>query len=295
MKPGILVIAGLFVLLSCGSNKQITFSSKLSEETVDYLAGLKSKEVKTDSLELLFDIGRLNVYYGNDQLGNEIMHTALGCKEELSGDDYHNISVQNTKNGNYEYALPYIKRAVAIDPENQLSYAGWLVLYYYREYELAIDYLNRYDDLTPDFNDAPMAEGIHYLKGLAQMQLENYDSAIQEFDKNIDNDRKSFGEDWINPYALVNKGRCQAAQERYEEAIATYLKAIHVNDSCAEAYFFQGIAELEINKKDAARKNLNKSLNLVQAGLKDTDIYVELFHEIYEEQIQDVIKKNFTK
>lgn len=246
------------------------------------------------AFRLLSGVGYLDVYNGNNERGNKIMKYAISKMKNPDTNVYHALSVQNTKNGNYDIAISALDKAYEINPNEVGAYYGWVLLYYYHDYEKALKVLNKYDDNTPDFSDAPMGEDIHYLKGLAYMQLKNYENAIKEFDISITNISERNGEDWVDIYTFVNKGRCLAKLHQFEEAIRTYLKAIKYYDKCAEAYYFMGIAQISINQNVSACQNLNTALNLVKNGYKSSDAYIEFFHEIYEQQIVQSIFENCT-
>jgi len=64
--------------------------------------------------------------------------------EEVSAEDYHSLSVQNTKNGNYSIAIAALEKAMELDPKEISPYYGWVLLYYYRDYEKSLKILEQY-------------------------------------------------------------------------------------------------------------------------------------------------------
>ncbi|KZS39726.1 hypothetical protein AWE51_08730 [Aquimarina aggregata] len=241
---------------------------------------------------VIFHVGYSNVYYGNNDRGNWIMNYAISKKKNPDGQIYHALSVQNTKNGNYNVAIEALEKAYKIKPKEAGAYYGWVSLYYYRDYEKALSILNEYDDSTPNFSDAPMGECVHYLKGLAYMQLENYELAINEFNISIKNTSRQNGEDWVSYLVFLNKGRCLLKLKKYNEAILYFKKSLSNYDKCAEAYYFIGISELGLQESQKACENFNIALELIKKGYKSSDLYVELFHEIYEQQVAKSILNN---
>ena len=241
---------------------------------------------------ILGGVGILDIHYGNNERGNKIMYYAFSKIDKPDAYDYHEISVQNTKNGNYNFAIPALEKAYKLDPENIGAYYGWVLLYYYHEYEKSLSILKKYDNSTPGFSDWPMGECIHYLKGLAHMQLKDYGSAIKEFDISIENTASEHGENWVNFEVFINKGRCLAELKKYTEAIISYQKAINNCNKCSEPYYFMGISQIMLFQNENACQNLNKAYELIKKGYKSSDAYVELFHEIYEQQIIESISNN---
>tara|TARA_B110000091_G_C13775763_1_gene458806 strand:+ start:458 stop:1270 length:813 start_codon:yes stop_codon:yes gene_type:complete len=233
------------------------------------------------TFKVLMGVGYQDVYNGNNERGNDIMTYAISKYDTVVANDYRHWSVQNTKNGNYSKAIGLLEKSMKMNPEEISRYYGWVLLYYYHDYEKALPILEQYDALTPNFSDAPMGEDIHYLKGLCHMQLGRYQKAVDEFDTYINNLATTHGEDFVNVYTFVQKGRCLTQLGQFEQAINSYNKAIKYYDNCTEAYYFMGLTQLKINEKENACNSFNNALNLIQKGHKSADTYVEYFHEIY--------------
>jgi tetratricopeptide (TPR) repeat protein len=241
---------------------------------------------------LLSGIGSMDLYSGNNERGNKIITYAISKIETPSAETYHAISVQNTKNGNYNVAIPALEKAIKLNPEEGTAYYGWVLLYYYHDYEKSLEILEQCDAYTPNFSDAPMGTDIHYLKGLCHMQLQHYQKAVDEFNIYIHNFATTHGEDFVDVYTFVQKGRCLTQLGQFEQAINSYNKAIKYYDNCTEAYYFMGLTQLKINEKENACNSFNTALNLIQKGHKSADTYVEYFHEIYPQQIEESIMKS---
>jgi tetratricopeptide (TPR) repeat protein len=241
---------------------------------------------------LLIGLGSIDVNYGNNERGNAIMEFALSKIKKPSESTYHAISVQNTKNGNYNIAITALEKAYKINPDEMGDYYGWVLLYYYHDYKKAITILNKYDDLTPNFSDYPVGECIHYLKGLAYKELGDFELALKEFDLSIKYAVEDHDESWIDYQILLNRGITLFYQNKNQEAITEFERVIKNYNECSEAFYFKGLALVNLNKKDEACSSLTKSLELIKKGYKSFDSYVELFHEIYEQDINEAISKN---
>lgn len=240
---------------------------------------------------LLFFYGYREIYNGNDDRGNSIMRYSISKLKNPDPKIYHALSVQNTKNGNYDIAISALKRSYEIAPEEAGAYYGWVLLYYYHDYNKALEILNEYDNTTPNFMDAPMGENIHYLKGLAYAQLEDYENAIKEYNIVIDEESLKYGEKEVYYLVLLNKGISLYYSKRYTEAIHLFDKALINYDKCSEAFYFKGLSQLKLNDNNSACSNFKKAICLIKQGYKSSDTYVELFHEIYEQDVEDAILK----
>ncbi len=118
------------------------------------------------------------------------------------------------------------------------------------------------------------------------MQLNHYQNAVDEFDIYINNLAVTHGEDFVDVYTFVQKGRCLSGLGRYQEAIPSYEKAIKYHENCSEAYYFMGLTQLKMDENSNACESLNIALDLINKGYKSSDNYIEYFHEIYPQQIE---------
>jgi tetratricopeptide (TPR) repeat protein len=275
----------------------IGLAQELGAEARLFLDKVKSQQpdsirskIKWDDPKFHIRFGSQTMYYGNNKIGNELMQYGIQKLDSVNYEDYHEISVQNTKNGNYIAAIEALEKSSALSPEIN-GYYGWVLLYYYHDYEKALEKLNAYDTRTPQFNDAAVGEDILFLKGLAHMKLGHYETAIQEFDINIKNITENYGEQWTNAYCSFYKGRCYEALKLFEKADKAYDTTIRIDTNCTEAYYYKGLNLKRLKQIPAAKTALLKSLELIHKGFKQTDVYVELFDEIYLTDIQEAINK----
>ena len=132
-----------------------------------------------------YAIGSQMQWFGYDKEGNKMIEKSIKKLKNFSASQYHSASVQNTKNGNYNKAIEYLDKASELEPEEVDGYYGWLLLYYYRDYEKALVHLNRYDLFTPDFDDYVGDDHILYAKALCYKELGQYTKALELFDNTI--------------------------------------------------------------------------------------------------------------
>lgn len=289
MKNVILFSAIVLLLISCPSCKTKAQQIEEKYDLTPFLTYLDSAGQDINNDTLLYKEGYQSIYYGKNDRGNDFIEYALSKRDTITYEDYRGWSVQNTKNGNYAIAIDKLEKAMKINPQEVSAYYGWVLLYYYRDYEKALSVLEQYDAYTPRFSDAPMGEDVHYLKGLCQMQLRQYQKAIDEFNTYINNLATTNTEDYVDVYTFVQKGRCLTQLGKFNEAINAYKKAIKYYKDCTEAYYFMGLTQLEMNQKESACTNFNIALDLINNGFKSSDNYVEYFHEIYPQQIKNSI------
>lgn len=229
-------------------------------------------------------------WYGYEEKGNDIIENSLKNMDNVTADSYRIYSIVNTKIGNYDEAIRYLNKAVNQDSNMVDGYYGWVLLYYYRDYDKALFHLNRLDSTT-DFVDYVSDDNILYAKGLCYKQKGNYVKALELFKQAIDHEIKEHNEEWITHQMFFQTGRTLHNMNRYSEAIEYYNKAINNWNGSSESIFYKGLAEIELGI-DTGCENLNLALEKVKNGKKSTDTYVRLFDEIYVDQVEEIIKKN---
>lgn len=226
-------------------------------------------------------------WFGYEERGNKIIETSLNNVVDLDAQLYHTYSVQNTKNGNYDEAIRFMNTAAELDSSSADGYFGWILLFYYRDYEKALFHLNRLDHSTA-FVDHVSDMNILYAKGLCYKQLGKYEQALDLFKQSLDYERKEVGEDWINHQMYFQTGRTLHLLERHSEAIEYYVLAINSWNGSSESIYYKGLAEIEMGL-DTGCKNLKLALEKVRRGRKSSDMYVRQFDEIYVGQVEEMI------
>ena len=121
--------------------------------------------------------------------------------------------------------------------------------------------------------------------------MQHYQKATNEFNTYISNLATTHDEDFVDVYTFVQKGRCLTELGQFEEAVKSYKKAIMYYKDCTEAYYFMGLTQIKMSQNEKGCQNLNTALEMINRGEKSTDVYVELFHEVYPQQIEQSIKE----
>lgn len=282
----------LLMLLSSGLHAQTdttTLGYKFGHCTgkCDPLALYEFLQEKSYSKEQILEMGTYISYHGNDQCSNAMMKLCLAAHDSITASNWHVYSVQNTKNGNYAESIPALEKAVILDPKDIEGYYGWVLLYYYRDYERSLKHLEHYDQLSPGV-EAPVGENIHFLKGLCHYQMGNFQKAIEEFELNEAFEVKRFGRKNSNGYIYFYIARCYDQLGKIKPAEAYYKQAARYTLFPTEAYYYLGMLH-KYKKGNAAMatKYLKDAHDLLLKGYKQQDIYVELFDEIYMTQVTE--------
>jgi tetratricopeptide (TPR) repeat protein len=254
-----------------------------------YLKTFKDS-VDLQSLGAIFQIGYQDIYRGNNDRGNRIMEFVFSHIEEPSSELLHSASVQNLKNGNYALANNYLSRAAQIN-NDEYGYFGWVMLYYYRDYERALVYLDKFDALTPNFSDAPVGENINYLKGLTYLQLDKIEDALENFDKYITETTNEVGEDWVEVSTFYYKGIAHYKLGEYNKAKEAFELAIKYNENYTEAYYYLYLTMKSLNEsEDIYYPAIEKAKELADNDNFRRDTYVTYFFPVYVKMIDKEMK-----
>jgi tetratricopeptide (TPR) repeat protein len=235
-------------------------------------------------------------WYGYEERGNKMIESSIQALEKtksIPAAMYHSYSVQNTKNGNFDQAIFYLEKAAQLDSIEVDGYYGWVLLYYYRDYKKALwhfDRLLRAKKSVTYVGD----DNIFYAMGLCHKQLKKYKKALELFNMAIDYELKEHNEKWITAQMYFQKARTLHLLGSQKEAIVNYDKAIKVWEGSAESIFYKGVAEIELGLSSGC-PNLQLALEKVKKGTKSSDLYVRLFDEIYEVQVEEMIRLKCSK
>ncbi|MAQ75909.1 MAG: hypothetical protein CL613_06215 [Aquimarina sp.] len=200
---------------------------------------------------------------------------------------YKNKSIPHSKIGDYHIAFPLLQKAMELNPEETLYYTAWLMTDLYKDYDRALQYLNQYDDYTPDKVDYAWGENVNFLKGEVLQALGRHEEAIIEFTKAIEEE----GEDHIDYSAFVYRGISYDYLGELEKALDDYNSTLKIYDKSSMAYYYRGLTYLKLDKKQKAIKDLEIALGLIKKGYKKSDPYKEVYNEIYAMQVEDKLKE----
>lgn len=261
----------LLCLLSChvsSTKKEIDLSHLTTEDTE-----LLIERVQGDVNKKMPFQGSLIHQHKCDTL-LALKHNVVGALQEKS--------TPHTKIGDYHIAFSLLEEAAAVNPQDALYYYSWLLLYYFRDYERALDRLSQFDDFTPNETDVAWGENVNYLKGLAYKQLGQYVEAIKEFSKAIADEG-----DNVDLYAFVYRGISYLHKNEIALAVKDFDKAIQIYDKCTAAYFWKAEAYLKQGSQQEAILLLEKAKQLLEQGYYKSDAYMELFDIPVLAQVED--------
>ena len=222
-------------------------------------------------------------YYQGSRYRQEYSDKLISI-DSTNAEYYQGKSMAHTKIGDYHIAFPLLEKAYSLDKKEIGYYYGWLLLYYYRDYERAIARLNEYDDLTPNEPDFCWGEHINFLKGLCYKQMKDYDNAINEFNTLI-----NYEGEHVDVYGYVYRGISHLRLENYKMAIEDFDVAIKIYPNCSMAYFYKGLTYQKLGFPKLAKEAYFTAKDLLERGYIHRESYQEVFDAISVAMVDDYI------
>jgi len=147
----------------------------------------------------------------------------------------------------YTNALSYIRKALAIDPNNTDAYLIEAQIFAeQQDYDSLIVALDNYLRLVPDDTE------IRGLLAQAKFMQENYQAANTEYGRILD--------ETTDPKILYLYGLTAIQNEAYDQGEASLNAAIQIDDSYDCIYYYRGVCRMSGGKYEEAIEDMNTSL-----------------------------------
>ncbi|MEL6656700.1 MAG: tetratricopeptide repeat protein [Bacteroidota bacterium] len=196
-----------------------------------------------------------------------------------------------------EIGVPYLKRGITaafphyygraadLDPLGWIGWRGYLYLYFYRDYERALQDFNALDTITPGVVDYPQSTSVDFMRGICYLQLDQYDEAIDYLDRHIAHEDSVAGANYVPPEAYLMRGIAQWKKGDTDEAMSSFRTGIALEDYNADLQYW--LAKMYVERGDSAKAR--KWLKTAQLAFNKDDyntrFYVEEFYQLYQEDL----------
>lgn len=200
-------------------------------------------------------------------------------------------------NNDYAYrekAVPYLKagdfitwkklidKAVEISPIQNLGYRAWCRFQFLRDYQGAINDLEKLKEYTPQ-NLGYSQNGDYHLeivKGICFSAMGKKDEAIKIFENQIN--KKDYSSGFYDYYQL---GVTYFELNKYDKALENFEKQSKVYDFAENIFYKAKVSKIR-NKDYLDLKNL--ALKTYDESKFMKDIYTHHYNKIYRKQIEDL-------
>lgn len=194
----------------------------------------------------------------------------------------------------HEKAVPYLKRgdfitwrqlmdkAVALEPEERLGYRGWCRYQFLRDYQGAIDDIERLESIV-DYDIGYAQNGDCHLivaKALAYKGLGLQDKALQILEAFV-----ADPDFYALPYDFLHLGVMYLERGELKRALKSLNEQSKVNPQLADNYYYLAQVYWQLGNKKEAKKQIRRCVNLHDQGLYRKDVYTTPMDAITRDEI----------
>lgn len=201
---------------------------------------------------------------------------------------YREKSVAYLKSGDFVTWKKLIDKAVHFNPQENLGYRGWCRLQFFRDYNGAIQDIEKLDSLA-EYNIGYSIDGVYHLniaKGLCYKSIGEKEKAIQIIEKQIaQNEANNF----TGVYDYLHLGVLYLERNELEKALETFKKQSKKNE-LADNQYYSALTYKALKKTDEYKSCLKKAKELYDSGRKMFDPYTTPMDKIFLENIENEIK-----
>lgn len=267
---------------------------KINVENIDFNV-IDSEKLKSDT-----SIGKeyIDFSYKFLQTSHFKRHlNTIGLAIDPSTTEYiRRFSYSYKKAGEHQKAMHLLQ--LSIDEEadvskrlNNLDYAAWNYLYFYRDYENTIATVDEILKLAD--NDLGMSchgESCLLLKGQALYRMGKLEEAIAVFSAFQKHEEAQGFNPMDNPLIVFYKARCLAELGKNEEAEKYFLHLVK-NHPLAEANYQLALIYHGRKEFSLATKNLDEAEKAINEGYTFKEPYFERFDKVFPHHIDDLRDK----
>ncbi|MCO6476380.1 MAG: tetratricopeptide repeat protein [Phaeodactylibacter sp.] len=200
---------------------------------------------------------------------------------------YMEKAVPFLKRGEFIQWKKLIDKAVELEPAEYLGYRGWCRLQFLRDYEGAIQDIERLKELV-NYDIGFCQTGDYHLDialALCYKELGQTDKTRGLFEEYLQKD-----EAYIGLYDFYHLGVLEYETGEYRKAIAHLTRQVRENDYLGETYYFLALTHKALDDKEAYVSNLKKARAYYEAGKFRADTYTETVDKIYLQDIVDELE-----
>lgn len=280
------------LILSCNAILFLLFLSSCKKEEIP----LYKKEFSQEEKAKLSDqmVTNLIRKYGQGSTSEVMVLKEALIHQPQDANLWRELGAPCVKRGLASKFYEYYDNAIKYDALNWQGWRGYLYLYFYRDYERAIEDFNQLDTLTPNFVDYPQSTSIHFMRGICYLKLGDYDTALSYWNKHLITELKSVTEEYIDPTFFLFEGITFYKMGDINQAIASFKRGLLSNSNNANLLFWYSKSLLRQNKKEQAHIQFNKAQLNFDLENHNVRPYVKEFFQLFQLDL-DLLKKEIAK
>lgn len=199
---------------------------------------------------------------------------------------YRHKSVAYLKSGDFINWKKLMDKAVELYPEDNLGYRGWCRYQFFRDYQGAIDDIERLDSMV-NHDIGSSANGdyhLHIARAICYKALGQSEKAIQIIEEQLQQSDHVQG-----LYDYFHLGVLYLEGGKYDLALAAFQKQSEGNE-LADNQYYKAMTYKELGHTDLYRQTMQRAKELYQKGQKVSDYYTTPYDKIYLEDIERALK-----
>lgn len=148
------------------------------------------------------------------------------------------------KQHRYELAISYYEKAVALDPEQWLSRLGYLKCIFAKQYQSALEDLERYIKTYGSTYEQDHA--LEFYQAICYLQLGEYNKALGLLQREITEQEVRHGKDWVHYLDRFYLAICYFEMEQYSNAVWEFEQVLQVYPNFSDAQFYKAICHYKL-------------------------------------------------
>jgi len=181
----------------------------------------------------------------------------------------------------YEAGMIFLDKAVKYDKKRWLPYRGFIKCIFSKTYKEAIV---DFEESKKIFgNTYEMDHTYDFYIALSYLQLNDFKKAEEIFKSNFDEIKKNQGEDAFHHLDLFYYGIAKYEQNKLEEAIVEFDKALQKYPEFSDVEMYKGICLYKLGQKEHGQKLIEKAKTDLDKGFtinEDNAIYERYPYQI---------------
>lgn len=181
----------------------------------------------------------------------------------------------------YEIGMPFINNAVLYDAKNWQPYRAFIKCIFAKTYK---DAILDFEDCKKKYgNNYEMDHTYNFYIALCDLQLNKFSDAENLLSEYVNDMLKKNGEDWVHPTALFYYGIAKYEQQKWEEAIVEFDRALKQYPNFSDVKFYKAMCFMKINKEKEAMILLDEGKSDAEKGYtinEDNAIYEKYPYQV---------------
>lgn len=185
------------------------------------------------------------------------------------------------KQGKYEFAMPFLDKAVALDPKRYLDYRGFMKCIFGKRYVEAIEDFEAAKKLSG--NSYVMDHTYNFYIALSYLQLGKFAEAEQILEADREEHLATSG---VEPHFLdvFYMGIAKYELGKYEEAIEQFDISIGTYREFSDAEYYKALCLFKLGRNSEAEKLVQKAITDYRNGYtinEDNVVYERYPYQVY--------------